>query len=68
MDLLIGVVPTESVDGPDGGENPSEEGDLQEKVHYASERPVDGEERQPGKDKSDEQSHECALSAGVLYF
>jgi hypothetical protein len=68
MDLLIGVVLTESVDRPDGGGNPSEEGDLQKKEHYASERPVDGEERQPGKDESDEQSHECALSAVVLYF
>jgi hypothetical protein len=68
VDLLISVVLTESVDGPDGGGYPAEESDLQEQAHDASEGPADGEERQPGKDESDEQSHECALSTGVLYF
>jgi hypothetical protein len=68
VDLLVGFVLTESVDGPDGGGYPSEKSDLQEEAHDSGERPADGEERQPGKDESDEQSHECALSSGVHLF
>lgn len=68
VNLLIGLVLTESVDGPDGGGYPAEKRDLQEEAHDAGEGAADGEERQPGKDESDEQSHECVLSAGVLLF
>ena len=47
--LLVGVVLTESVHGPDGCGNPAEKGDLQDKAYHSGERSPDGKERKPGK-------------------
>jgi hypothetical protein len=68
VDLLIGGVLTERVDGPDGGGYPAKNGDLQDEAQYAGKGTADSEEGQPRKDECDEQSHGCALSAGVFLF
>jgi hypothetical protein len=56
VNLDVGVVLAESVDGPDGGREPADQGDLQDEAHDAGEGSANGKKRQPGKDESDYES------------
>jgi hypothetical protein len=54
VDLLIGLVLAESVDGPDGGGDPAEDGDLQDQANNSGEGAAYGEEGQPGEEECDD--------------
>jgi hypothetical protein len=59
--LLIGLVLTESIDGPDGSWNPSKKGDLQNQTKHTGQGSADGEEGKPWKQKRNDESHEGNL-------
>jgi hypothetical protein len=56
--LLIGLVLTESVDGPDRIWNPSKKSDLKNQANHTGNGSSNGEESKPWKQKRNNESHE----------
>ena len=61
-DLLVGLVLAQGVDGPDGGGEPADQRDLQDKADDSGDWAADGEEGQPGNEERDDESQSTYLS------
>ena len=49
---FVGVVAVGGQDGPEGGQRPADQRELQDEAKNALEGPADGEENEPGEEKS----------------
>lgn len=62
VNLLVGFVLAERVDGPDRRRNPADERDLKHQADDAGEGSADGEELKPGDEDGQQQAHTGFLS------
>jgi len=66
FDLSVGGVLTQGIHGPDGGGDPANDRELQNQADNSSHGSADREEREPGEDKRNQESHQGSFhSSGV---
>lgn len=56
LDLLVGLVLTQRVHGPNGGRQPADDRNLQNQANNSGNRATNGEEGQPGQDEGNPQT------------